>query len=155
MPSPLKTVTVLGVILIVVGLPIVGHLARQKETDRCALDGVAIEPIYRVRIISGARGRPKPGDIHNASYEFCCIKCAQLWLAAQNSKPLAVFVTDETTGQEIPAGQAHFAASSVITRPTTGNRIHAFAQKSDTQKHAENFLGRVLEGEDRPFHELE
>jgi hypothetical protein len=150
MPTLSKTLAILGAILIVVGLPVVGHLARQKGANRCALDGVAIEPIYRVRIRSES-----PGDNHNASYEFCCIKCAQLWLAAHDSKPFAVFVTDETTGQEIQSGQAYFAASSVITRPTTGNRIHAFAQKSDAQKHAENFLGRVLEGKDRPFHELE
>ena len=145
MPTPFKPIGILGLLLIVVGLPIIGRLARHKEGRGCALDGVAIEPIYRVRIV----------DRDNRSYEFCCVKCAQLWKAARDTRPITVFVTDETRGQEIPAGQAHFAVSSVVTRPTTLNRIHTFAQEVDAQNHAERFLGRVLKGEDRPFHELE
>jgi len=140
-----KILVVLGMILVVVGLPIIGHMARQKKENSCALDGVAIEPIYRVRII----------DRQIQSYEFCCLKCAQLWLAAHDSTPLAVFVTDETGGKEIPAGQAHYAASTVVTMPTTGNRIHTFARESEAQKHADTFWGRVLRDKDRPFHELE
>src|SRR5207244_7494431 len=82
-----KTLVVLGLILIVVGLPVVGRLARQKEGHRCALDGVAIEPIYRVRIL----------DDHNQSHEFCCVKCAQMWRTAHGGHPSAVLVTDETS----------------------------------------------------------
>jgi hypothetical protein len=140
-----KTLVVLGLILIAVGLPVVGRLARQKEGHRCALDGVAIEPIYRVRIV----------DDHNQSHEFCCVKCAQMWQTAHGGHPSAILVTDETSGQEIPSAQAYFAISSVITRPTTGNRIHAFGWEADAQKHAETFWGRVLRAEDRPFHEFE
>jgi hypothetical protein len=145
MPTLHKTIVVLGLTLIIVGLPVVGHLARQKKEHGCALDGVTIEPIYRVRIV----------DDHNHSHEFCCLKCAQMWQAAHGGHPRAVLVTDETSGQELSSDQAHFAMSSVITMPTTGNRIHAFAREADAKKHAENFWGRVLKGKDRPFHEMD
>jgi hypothetical protein len=140
-----KNTAVIGATLVIVSLPILGHLARQKKENCCALDGVAIEPIYRVRIV----------DRQNQSYEFCCAKCAQLWMEAHDSSYLTVFVTDETSGHDIPAGWASFTTSSVVTIPTTGNRIHAFADERDAQSHAEIFRGRVLTGKERPFHELE
>jgi hypothetical protein len=128
-----------------VGLPVVGRLARQRVGDRCAIDGVAIEPIYRVRIV----------DRGNRSHEFCCLKCALLWQSAHEAESSAVFVTDETGGKEVLSRQAYFAVSTVVTMPTTLNRIHAFAEETDAQKHAQTFGGRVLNGADRPFHELE
>ena len=40
--------------------------------------------------------------------------------------------------------------SSVVTRATTGNRIHAFRDRQDAQRHAASALGRVLTGTERP-----
>lgn len=145
MPTRYQAIGILGLLLIVVGLPFIGHHARQKKGPSCALDGIAIEPIYRVRIV----------DENNRSYKFCCVKCAQLWLAAHDAKPIAVFVTDETGGKEVAAGQAYFAISTIVTESKTLNCIHAFAEEADAQKHADKYWGRVLGGTDRPFHELE
>ena len=144
MPTLPKLVAVFALILLVVGLPILGHFARQKDGHHCALDGVLIEPIYRVRIV----------DHDQHSYEFCCIKCAQWWLASRGDKPCTVFVRDESGGKEIPSEDAHFVTSTVITMPTTGNTIHVFAEEVDAQKHADKLWGRVLKDGDRPFHQV-
>jgi hypothetical protein len=125
-------------LLVIVGLPIAAKLYRSEQGRGCALDDVAINPSFRVRI-SGAK-----------SHEFCCIRCAETWLEHEPN-PLAIYVTDEQTGREIKIGAAHFVRSSVITTPTSGNRIHVFKNHSDAEDHAAHFGGTVLEGSDRPF----
>ena len=35
----------------VVGLPVVGHLAREHQHAGCALDGITIHPEYRVQVL--------------------------------------------------------------------------------------------------------
>ncbi len=116
--------------------------ASQSEmADRCALDGVAINPIYRVRVLN-ADGTDHP---------FCSIACAEVWLKKQSSHPRAIMVTDETTGNEIPASSAVFVRSLVVTTSTTGNRIHAFKTEADANRHADAAGGQVLTGIDRPF----
>ena len=143
MPTIHKVVAIFALILLIVGLPVLGHFARQKDGHRCALDGVEVEPIYRVVIV----------DRDKRSYEFCCIKCAQWWLASRPQKPWIVFVTDESSGQEIPSKDGHFVRSTIITEPITGNAIHVFADPRDAQKHADNFWGTVLQSPNRPFQE--
>jgi hypothetical protein len=130
-----------GAIAVIVGLPVIGHWLRHREGNRCALDGVAIDAIYRVRVV----------DDLKRNHEFCCLKCAELWLAANRGHPQAIYVTDEATGEEIEADRAFYVWSTVVTRPTTQNCVHAFAREADARKHAELFWGRVLEGEDRLF----
>lgn len=125
----------------VVGLAVVGSLSRRRAAGRCALDGAEIDPLYRVRI----------EDEHGGSHPFCCIRCAELWLAAHRGKPRNVYVTDETSGQEIEASRASYVRSSVVTRAATGNRVHAFRDAADAERHAASARGRVLTGADRPF----
>src|SRR5438067_8683004 len=100
---------------LVVGLPFLGHWFRQQHGSRCALDGSMIEPAYRARVV----------DQGGRSHEFCCVRCAATWLHHRGAKPAAVYVTDEVTGGEIPAEDAVFVRSAVVTAAVTGNRVHA------------------------------
>jgi hypothetical protein len=133
--------TGLSVLLMVVVLPIVGNWARHAKKERCALDGNAIQPIFRVRIIDNLQ------QVH----QFCCIRCAELWIGHVPDEVTAISVTDEVSGQEINATNAYFVRSSVINVPATGNRVHVFRTESDAAKHAASSQGRILRWADRPF----
>jgi hypothetical protein len=132
---------VLALLLFVVGLALVGTWARRSGAGTCALDGQKLERRYQVRIV----------DDQGRSQSFCCLRCAELWLAARSGSLRTVYVTDEVSEQEIEAGQAWFVRSSVVTRPTTGNRVHAFRDRPDAERHAEHAHGILLLGADRPF----
>jgi hypothetical protein len=133
-------VGVLVGLIVVVGLPLAGHWARRSLVPRCALDGTRIEPLYRVRMQDSA----------GASHEFCCIRCALLWLE-RGHNPQSIWVTDEVTGAEVDAGSACFVSSAIVTMPTTGNDVHAFGNPQDAAQHARVFRGALLTGADRPF----
>jgi hypothetical protein len=121
-------------LLLVVGLPFAAKLSRPHAGPRCALDGLAIEPLYQVRIVS------PDGEVHR----FCCPGCARSWLDRQENRSGEVFVTDEASGEEAPASSASYVESAVVTNPITRNRIHTFRNPVDAQEHARNFAGRVL-----------
>ncbi|MGE0606043.1 MAG: hypothetical protein AB7O62_02880 [Pirellulales bacterium] len=127
-------------LLIVVGVPLLGHLARESQSARCAFDGQPIVPIYRVRV----------ERLADDKFSFCCLECARRWLEGHAGNP-RVLVTDETSGREIPASEAIFVRSQVVTTSATGNRVHAFANQADAQRHAESSNGQILIGARRPF----
>lgn len=129
-------------LVIVASVTLLGVESRRGGPSRCALDGIAIDPVYRVRIVEG-NGRERV---------FCCVRCAQLWLAHADSSS-RFFVTDESRGEEIPADEAWFVRSSVITQNSTRNRIHCFKYRADAERHAAAARGRVLSGNERPFRE--
>jgi hypothetical protein len=131
----------LAALLVVVGLPVAGKWARRGAGPRCALDGLKIEPLYRVRVVGN----------DGASHRFCCVRCAARWLARQGERPAAVYVTDEASGEEVDAKSAHFVRSAVVTDPVTQNRVHVFGDREDAEDHAHAFAGRVLTGSERPF----
>jgi hypothetical protein len=130
-----------AVLVFVVGLAVLGSWNRRRDNARCALDGAAIDLLYRVKI------EDRQGRIHS----FCCIRCAELWLDARRDRPRAVLVTDEATGEEYETTEVIFVRSSVVTQAATGNRVHAFRNRRDAEKHAAGAGGRILEGADRPF----
>ena len=132
---------VLAVVAVAAVAGLAGSYARRSPTGRCALDGAVIEPIYRVRIV----------DELGQDRLFCCIRCAELWLEARPEKPRAIFVTDEASGAEVPAEQAFFVRSAVVTTPTTRNRVHAFRERYDAERHAATAHGRLLTGEPQPL----
>lgn len=131
--------------LLAAGLPFLGTYSRRQRLPNCALDGVAIVPTYAVEI--EAAGKP--------TCRFCCIRCAQYWLAREREQQagLSITVTDEVSAQPIDAHDAVFVRSSVVTNAVTGNNIHAFAESLDARQHAAHFRGKVLAGEEKPFHE--
>jgi hypothetical protein len=128
-------------LLVVVGLPLAGTWARRGGGPRCELSGLAIQPLYQVRVVDHA----------GASHRFCCARCAARWLARQEDAPRAVYVTDEAHGAEIDCREAFFVRSTVVTNPVTGNRIHAFRDRADAGEHARAYSGAVLTGVERPF----
>jgi len=129
------------VLAVVVGLPLAGWWVRRDAPPRCALDGLDIEPRYRVRVADSAGG----------SYQFCCTRCAERWLARQPGAPETVIVTDEKSNEEINARAAHFVRSPVVTNRVTGNRVHAFRDQADADAHIRQFGGWLLVGDERPF----
>jgi hypothetical protein len=74
-----------------------------------------------------------------------------MWLARQGARPREVYVTDEASGAEIDAASAYFVRSLVVTTPTTGNRVHAFRDRADAERHAEVAHGTLLNGTERPL----
>jgi nitrous oxide reductase accessory protein NosL len=122
------------VIVIFVLAALAGSFLKKSGGDRCALDGMRIEPVYQVDV-TPAEGK---------TLKFCCIECARKWMAAYKGNVGAVTVTDEVTGNRIDASIAHFVESSIVTNPSTGNRIHVFAERADAEKHAEEFGGTVI-----------
>ncbi|MEX0612672.1 MAG: hypothetical protein WD229_11185 [Pirellulales bacterium] len=130
-----------ALVLMVIGLPVLGHRIRQGGRERCALDGAPIEPVYAVSIT----------DVEGQTDQFCCIHCAQYWVGRQILPPARIEVTDEVTGKRIDSALAHFVRSRVVTTPTTGNRIHAFGTASDAERHRAEHRGTRLTGSQRPL----
>jgi hypothetical protein len=131
--------TVVAVLAVV--LPWLGTWSRRHKLPQCSLDGIAIVPIYAVEVV----------DAQRQKHRFCCVRCAEYWLAHEPSPPSEIRVTDEVSGQPIDAGEAFFVRSSVVTNAVTGNRIHAFENRTDAEGHAAQFRGRLLTEGQRPF----
>ena len=79
-------------LVLVVGLPLAGRWARRQAGPRCTLDGLAIEPVYRVRVVDRAGGE----------HVFCCVRCAGRWLARQAERPATVYVTEPLPAPGLP-----------------------------------------------------
>jgi hypothetical protein len=128
-------------LLLAVGLPLLGHWARQEASaPHCALDGRKISRTFRVRIVQ------QDGQ----SLEFCCIQCAQTWLTRRPATPKAILVTDEASGEEIDARTAYFVRNMVQDK-VTGNRIHVFRTAEEAARNATTFRGKVLSGQEIPL----
>ncbi|HKI36434.1 MAG TPA: hypothetical protein VKA46_31540 [Gemmataceae bacterium] len=128
-------------LVVVVSLAMVAHWARRDPGTGCALDGMKIDPVYRVEVVDGGGGR----------HAFCCPTCARLWLKQQPIPPATITVTDEASGEATDAATAHYVRSPVVTTPSTGNRIHVFRSRDDAEKHANTFGGIVLPESEYPF----
>jgi hypothetical protein len=126
--------------LVSAAIPWLAHALRRGDPARCALEGAVIQPSYRVRLLLKDGRAP----------EFCCITCAQLWMEKSRSRPGQVTVTDEVNGFELDPSLAFFVLSSIITQPTTGNRIHVFGRRSDAEQHIESAGGRLLRKSELP-----
>lgn len=123
-------------------LPLAAKAIRGPSADRCALNGVEIDPLHAVRVTDAV------GD---ASRRFCCVGCAEAWLAREPRAARTVLVVDEETGREIDARTAWFVRSRVVAVAATESRIHVFATESAARRHAEDFSGTVLSGDDLPL----
>jgi len=128
-------------LLVLVGLPILGKWTRRDHGPRCALDGLKIEPLYQARVVDGK----------GVSHLFCCVRCARQWLVRQGDSPRAVYVTDETSGQEIDPRSACFVQSLVATHSIIRNYVHVFKSRADAAEHLRVYGGVELTGSERPF----
>jgi endogenous inhibitor of DNA gyrase (YacG/DUF329 family) len=131
----------LALLVVTVGLPVAAHWARRQSRPGCALDGGKIDPLYRAAVVDG----------EGAAREFCCLRCAEIWLGHQTAPAQAVLVTDEASGEAIAAAAAFYVRSFVVTTPATGNRTHAFRSRTDAENHAARFAGTVLSESEKPF----
>jgi hypothetical protein len=121
---------------VAVGLPLLGRWARSDGAERCAEDGLPIAALYRVRVVDSA----------GQSRQFCCVGCAEKWRRQHENSARSIWVTDEASGDEIEASTAWFVRSAVTTNSVTRNRIHAFRDRQDAERHAAAFAGEILDG---------
>jgi hypothetical protein len=136
------TVAFAAGLALVCALPFALKPLRGGGADRCALDGVAIDPRYAVRLSDEPTG---------VSRRFCCPTCAEVWIARDPATRRSAFVTDESTGAEIDARDAWFVRSRVVAVPATDSRVHSFAIEAAAKRHADEFRGTLLEGDERPL----
>lgn len=132
-------------IFLVVGVPLIGSWVRRSGPHRCALDGLAIAAATAVRVTDSA----------GESHEFCCVRCAQRWLARTGDSSALVTVTDEVTGTDLDARAAVFVRSPVVINPVTGNRIRVFRETAEADAHVARYGGRVLGPDEWPFRPAE
>lgn len=122
-------------------IALTAQLLRRRSLTRCALDGLPLAQSYAVRL-EAADGKSLP---------FCCVYCAESWIRRSGSPPRRATCTDEVTGKPLDCGVAVFVKSGVITQPTTGNRIHVFARRSEALAHLQQVGGALLQGTERPL----
>lgn len=122
-------------------LPVVGHRWRNGGVNRCAFDGARINPARAVAIDS------KPHGLR----QFCSLACAENWLQRSKTQPLQIWVTDESTGEQLDASEAFYVRSQVLAHAPTRDRRHVFGDLAAAQRHAEQYLGRLLERQEQPF----
>lgn len=132
---------VVGLALIC-ALPFALRPLRVDGTERCALNGVPVDPAYAVRLLDETSG---------TSLHFCCPMCADVWAAKSKPTRWRAFVIDEASGREIDAADAWFVRSRVVAVPATDSRVHSFADEAAARRHAEEFRGTLLEGDERPL----
>jgi NosL len=128
-------------LLAVSGLAVVGTSVRRGSRHGCALDGAPIITNLTVRLVDQA----------GQSHEFCCIRCAELWLQSRKETSAKIYVTDEVSGKEIESTTAYLVRSQVTTNAATRNRVHAFERKEDAERHANAYGGKILSADERPF----
>jgi hypothetical protein len=134
-------ITALSGVVLAVLVPLLAHWARRHSLAGCALDGLAIDPFYRVEIL----------DHKGREHVFCCLRCATLWLDRQSDPPRVITVTDEVSGERIDAAKAWYVRSPVVTTLATGNNIHVFRNRAEAEKNALEHLGTVLSETENPF----
>lgn len=131
-----------GVLSAMTLIPFVRHSFRDVGSEsRCALDGLPIADHQRIRVQEDA----------GQSRHFCSLRCAELWVAKHGTKPLAIYVTDEATGESIEIGEAIVVRSRLLVHEGTKNYQHVFKNIEDAQHHIDAYNGRILTGENRPF----
>ncbi len=105
---------------------------RKPIEERCDYDGVKIEPLYAVYFTLQDGSEKK----------FCSIVCAFMSFSELKKKVKEVMVVDEISGKKISDSQAFFVESEVVTVLHNKNRIHAFGNREDAEKHLKRFNGR-------------
>lgn len=133
-----------GLILLAV-LPFAAKTLRGDRGERCAWDGLELEPIYQVRVV----------EADGFTATLCCLRCAERWLQRRAGEGVRVIVTDEASGLELASTEAIYVRSSVVTNTITGERRHVFRRTEDATKHAEAAYGHRLLGVERPFAKIE
>ncbi len=129
-----KKVWIIVVLVFIGAIAAIGGLMKGHMAARCDYDGTRIQPIYEVDF-----------EFEDGSMKrFCSIICALMDLKDEGKKLKYITVVDEVSGKKIDDSLATFVESDVITIPHVKNRIHAFAEKSDAERHAHQFNGKLI-----------
>lgn len=129
--SLLAAIALLGI----AALPLMAARLRPR-VERCAMDGVAVVPSFRVRA---------------GEHVFCGVTCAQSWLARSGGAPGGILVTDGVTGREIAASGAWFVRTLANRSDGAPDAIRVFAGREAAEGHVEAYGGTMLVGALRPF----
>ena len=121
--------------IIAVILILIAGCRDKAAEDRCDHDGFPIQPLYAI-YFSLQDGSEKT---------FCSIVCASISFQQLKNRVDKVMVIDEASGARIPASEALFVESDVVTVPHVGNSIHVFENREDALKHLIRFKGRWIE----------
>jgi hypothetical protein len=125
---------IIAILVIIGAIAAAGGLMKGHMAVRCDYDGKRIQPIYEVDF-----------EFEDGSMKrFCCIVCALMDLKDEEKKLKYITVVDEVSGKKIDDSLASFVESDVITIPHVKNRIHVFAEKSDAERHAHQFNGKLI-----------
>ncbi|MBM4072989.1 MAG: hypothetical protein FJ271_29295 [Planctomycetes bacterium] len=141
MSTIVKRSWMVAAVALAVSVSLVGSWLRGQRDECCQLDGMPLVAAYRVRVL----------DDREHSHVFCSVRCAEIWLRGRNMPTAKVYVTDETSGEELLAPNAHFVRSLVWTTRVSGNRVHVFRDRADAESHASQCRGTLLDDAQRPF----
>jgi hypothetical protein len=127
-------------LLAIAALPLTAERLRSR-TERCEVDGVAVAPAFRVRVV----------EPDGTTHVFCGVTCARSWLSRRGREPRAVLVTDCASGRETLAEEATFVRTVSTWSDGAPDFIRVFARPEDAERHVAAYGGRILTGADRPF----
>ena len=125
----------LAALVAVAALPWAADRLRTLSKERCALDGVAVDEAFRVRVVGS----------DDRSRSLCGVRCARLWLERADAAPRSIRVTDLVSGSELEADDAWFVRSVSTWGEGAPDSIRVFARKADAVRHVEAYGGRILE----------
>ncbi len=111
-------------------------LLNRAYRDRCHWDGTPIQPIFRVEWL------PEKED--SEARHFCCICCAQSWMAAQQMRQGRFSVRDEISGFPMDALSGYYVESESVTETVTGCRTHVFREPLHARAHLLKHQGRPV-----------
>lgn len=110
------------------------RFTNQGPEERCAYDGIKIDPRDEVQFVMKERNNLRLSSITTAIQAF----------GKYGDKVKLVLVTDEESGRKVAAEKAYFVESRLISVPHVQNRIHAFASKDAATRHRDHFSGSYL-----------
>ncbi len=125
-------------LLAIAALPLVAERLR-APVERCEMDGVALAPSFRVRVLG------EDGEAH----AFCGVTCAQAYVERRGVEPREILVM--AGGREIDADTAWFVRTVANRSNGAPDGLRVFAARDDALRHVAAYGGTVLAGADRPF----
>ncbi len=106
--------------------------AIDSHRARCRLDGIRIDPIYRVDLLVDNR----------VQASFCCVKCAAAWPEIPRGAHWQV--RDEVSGEVLDASAAYFVEGPPLTVPSRQESIHTFRRLWNALDHIGRHGGNLV-----------
>ena len=113
----------------------------REHGERCAMDGVHVDPEFRVRVVEG----------DGSAEVFCGVECASRWLSKEDPEEVHIVVTDSRTGAELDAASASYVLALATLRDGAPDPIRVFARRGDAERSVAAYGGELLTGKEEPF----